>query len=92
VPVIWFSHFRSLLSPTDHQKETRMTDRMVVAGIHDIAEVFRARARNITIVPPEGKEIAEFIPALVVRSTTLPELKGFDVYEVDAIIRSKASA
>jgi hypothetical protein len=51
-----------------------------------------ALALGTSLVPPEGKEIAEFIPALVVRSTTLPELKGFDVYEVDAIIRSKASA
>ncbi len=68
-----------------------MTTQVTVGSIADFEQALAGRAKNFTIVPPKGMSVAQFIPELVVFGTTLPHLKGFDAYEIEAIIRSKAS-
>ncbi len=69
-----------------------MADRMIVTSTIDIEEAFRSRVEDITVIPPEGKSVGEFLPDLVIHASTLPELKGFDIYEVEAILRHMSSA
>lgn len=68
-----------------------MVDRLSVKSRADLRKALRSRTRHITLEPPGGMPLHKFIPRLVVYAVRLPQFKGFDVYEVEAIIRSMAA-
>lgn len=63
----------------------------VVTKLSELGRAFQTRADHIR-VEVQGSTLEEFIPKMVVHATTLPELAGFDPYEIDAIIRDKCVA
>lgn len=64
-----------------------MPNIFIVRDRSDIARVIRERIRHIRLVPPEGVAWKKFFDDMVTEVSTLPAFKGFDVYEVEAVVR-----
>ena len=62
-----------------------------VRNADDIGLAFAQKARRIDLQPPAGKTQDEFLADTVIAASRLPELAGFDIYEVEAIIRDMSS-
>lgn len=63
----------------------------VVTKLSELGHAFQMRADYIHVAVP-GTTLEEFLPKMVVEAATLPELQGFDPYEIEAIIRHKCVA
>jgi hypothetical protein len=68
-----------------------MDDRVIVTDTDGIKSAFENQVSHITLKAPEGESADEFLANMVVYATTLPQLEGFDPYEIESIIREMAA-